>query len=130
MPPPVSTSVIVIVISPRSAGSVVSNSTTSTICSFGHELHKAAVVRVGVRGRLAGPGWLVVRERDPERAAFAGVERMHVAGHVGRHHPRRDLARIEKRAIDPRAGRAHAETDAGRAHAPTLPARGEPSNTL
>jgi hypothetical protein len=45
---------------------------------------------------------------------------MHVAGHAGRHHPRRDRARIEKRAIDDRAGRVHAATDAGRAHARTL----------
>ena len=62
----------------------------------------------------------VVRERDPERATFAGVERMHVAGHAGRHHPRRDRARIEKCAIDDRARRVHAATDAGRAHARTL----------
>ena len=31
-----------------------------------YELHEAAVVRVGVRGRLAGTGRSVVRERDPE----------------------------------------------------------------
>jgi len=84
------------------------------------ELHEAAVVCVGVRGRLAGPGRRVVRERDPERATFAGVERMHVAGHAGRHLPRRDRALIEKRAINDRAGRVHAAIDAGRVHARTL----------
>ncbi len=57
---------------------------------------------------------------DPEHAAFAGIERMHVAGHAGRHHPFRDRTPIEKRAIDDRAGRVHAATDAGRAHARTL----------
>src|SRR5207237_8496589 len=36
VPPSASTSAIVIVISPCSAGSVVSNSTTSTTCSFFH----------------------------------------------------------------------------------------------
>jgi hypothetical protein len=36
---------------------------------------------------------------------------MHVAGHAGRHHPRRDRARIEKRAIDDRAERVHVATD-------------------
>jgi hypothetical protein len=85
-----------------------------------HELHEAAMVCVGVRGRLAGPGRRVIRERNPERATFAGVERMHVAGHAGRHHPRRDRARIEKRAINDRAGRVQAATDAGRVHARTL----------
>ena len=85
-----------------------------------HELDEAAVVRVGVCCRLAGPGRRVVRERDPERAAFAGIKSMHVAGHAGRHHPLRDRSRIEKRAIDGSAGRVHAATDAGRAHAPTL----------
>jgi hypothetical protein len=82
----------------------------------GHEVYEAAVVRVGVSGRLAGPGRRVVRERDPERATFAGVERMHVAGHAGRHHPHRYRARVEKRAIDDRAGGVHVATDAGRAH--------------
>ena len=85
-----------------------------------YELHEAAVERVRVRSRLAGPSGCGVRERDPERATFAGVERMHVAGHAGRHHPRRDRARIEKRAIDERGGRIHAATDAGRVHNPTL----------
>ena len=88
-----------------------------------HDLHEATVDRVGVRGRLAGPGRRVVRERDPKRATFAGGERMHVAGHAGRQHPRRDRAHIEKRAMDDRAGRVHAATDAGRARARTL-ARG------
>jgi hypothetical protein len=65
---------------------------------------EAAMVRVAVRGRLADARRRVVRERDSERATFAGVERMHEAGHAGRHHPRRHRARIEKRAIDDRAG--------------------------
>ena len=63
---------------------------------------------------------LCIGERDPERATFPGVERMYVASHAGRHLPRRDRARIEKRAIDARAGRVHADTDSGRAHARTL----------
>jgi len=75
-----------------------------------HKLHKAAMVRVGVRSRFAGPGWRGVRKRDPERAALAGVERMHVAGHAARHLPLHDRARIEKRAINDRAGRVHART--------------------
>jgi len=72
--------------------------------------------RVGVRGRLASPGRCVVAERDPERATFAGVERTHVAGNAVRHHPRRDSARIEKRAIDVRAGSVHVTIDARRPH--------------
>ena len=40
VPPSASASVIVIVISPCSAGSVVSNSTTSTTCSFGTSFTK------------------------------------------------------------------------------------------
>ena len=79
-----------------------------------------AVVRVGVRGRLASPGRRVVGERDPERATFPWVERMYLAGHAGRYHPCRDCARIEKRAIDDRAGRVHVATDAVRTHARTL----------
>src|SRR6266536_1197281 len=67
-----------------------------------HEPHEAAVERVGVRRGLARPGRLVVGERDPERATFAPVERMDVAGHAGRYHPRRDRARVEQRAIDGR----------------------------
>src|SRR5712664_19738 len=72
VPPSASASAIVIVISPSSAGSVASNSTTSTTCSLGTSFTK----RVGLSCRLAGAGRGVVRERDPERAAFAGVERM------------------------------------------------------
>ena len=67
VPPPASTSVVVIAISPRSAGSAVSNSTTSNNLLVRHELRETAVVRVGLRGRLAGPGLRVVRERDTER---------------------------------------------------------------
>jgi hypothetical protein len=81
-----------------------------------HELHEAAVVRVGVRARLAGPCRLVVRERDSERATFAGVELMHEAGHAGRHLPCRERARVDERAINDRARRLHVATDAGRAH--------------
>jgi hypothetical protein len=40
VPPSASASAIVIVISPRSAGSAVSNSTTSTIRSFGTSVTK------------------------------------------------------------------------------------------
>ena len=65
-----------------------------------------------MQGRLAGPGRLILGERDPKRATFARVERMHVAGHARRHHPRRNCACIEKCAIDGRAGRVHA----GRTH--------------
>jgi len=68
----------------------------------------------------AGRGRRIVLERDPERTTFAGVERIHVAGHASGDHPGRDRARIEKRAINNRAGRVHAATDAGRTHARTL----------
>ena len=74
------------------------------------------MVGVGVRTRLAGPGWLIIGQRDPERAALAGIERMNLTGHAGRHHPRGDGARIEKRAINDRAGRIHAAADPGRVH--------------
>jgi hypothetical protein len=85
-----------------------------------NERHEAPMVRVGVGGRLAGPGRRVVGERDPEHATFAGVEGMDVTGHAGRHHPRGDRARIEQRAIDGRAGCVHVPTDPGRAHARTV----------
>ena len=39
--------------------------------SVRHKLHEVAVVRVGMRGRLAGHGRRIVRERDTERATFA-----------------------------------------------------------
>src|SRR5213593_4684780 len=90
-----------------------------------HELHEAAAVRVGVRGRLAPLRRCVIGERDSEGATFAGVERMDVAGHAGRHHLLRDRARIEQRAIHARAGRVHAAPDAGRAHG--LISRSRPS---
>ena len=45
----------------------------------------------------------VVGERDPEGAAFAGVEGMHVTAHAVRHFPLRDGARIEEGAINARA---------------------------
>src|SRR6266540_7123561 len=85
-----------------------------------YELHEAAVVRVGVRGCLTGPARRVVRERDPEGAAFAGVEGMHVTGHAVRHFPLRDRARIEEGAIDDRAGGVNVATDTGRGHAQLL----------
>ena len=74
------------------------------------------MVPLGVRARLAGPSRRVVRERDPERAALAGIERMNLTGHAGRHHPLGDGAGIEKRAINDRAGRVQAAADAGRVH--------------
>ncbi len=61
----------------------------------GNELREAAMVRVGVRARLTRPSWCVVREGDPERPSFAGVELMHLAGHPGRHLPHRDRTRVE-----------------------------------
>jgi hypothetical protein len=70
-----------------------------------NEPHEATVVRVGLRRRLAGPGWRVVRERDPERAIFAGRELVDEAGHAGRHFPPRDYKGIEKCTIDGCAGR-------------------------
>ncbi len=93
-----------------------------------HELQKTAVERVSVRGRFPYSGRRVIRERDSERATLAALERVHVARHAGRHHPRRDCARIEKRAIDARAGRVHAATDSGRAHAGTLTHAGVTNN--
>ncbi len=79
-----------------------------------YELDEVAVVRVGVRGRLAGSGRLVVCERYSEQTTFASVERMHVASHAIRHHPCRDRTRIEKRAIDVWAGGVHMATGTGR----------------
>ena len=79
------------------------------------ELDEMAVVRVGVRGRFAGPRRLVVGERDTEQSTFTSVKHMHVAGHTSRHHPRRDRLRIEKRAIDVWARCIHVTTDMGRA---------------
>ena len=36
---------------------------------------------------------------------------MHVGGHAGGHHPRRDCARIEQRTVNDRAGRVYSVTD-------------------
>ena len=53
----------------------------------GDEPDETAVVGVGVRGAFAGAGAFtgagrrVVGQRDPELAAFASVEHVHVAGH-------------------------------------------------
>ena len=81
--------------------------------------YEAAVKRVGLRGRLAGASRRIVRERNPKRPTFARIELMYLAGHAGRHHPRRDRARIEKRTLDCRAGRVHMDIDSGRGHART-----------
>ncbi len=59
----------------------------------------------------------VVGERDPEGAAFAGVEGMHVTGHAVRHFPLRDGARIEEGSINARAGGVNVAADTGRVHA-------------
>jgi hypothetical protein len=72
-----------------------------------HEFYEAAVVRVGVGGRLASPGRPVVCERDSEQTTFASVEHMHVASHAYRHHPCSDRSRVEKRAINACARRVH-----------------------
>jgi hypothetical protein len=109
--------VIVIVIAPAIAGSLV----YLHDLLVRHQPLEAAVVRVGVGGRLAGAGRRVVRERDPEGAAFAGVERMHLAGHPVRHLPSDDGVRIEQRAIDLLAGRPDVARGVGRAHARTVP---------
>src|SRR5574341_408110 len=77
-----------------------------------YELYEVAVVRVDVRGHLAGPGGLVVCERDSEQTTFASIEHMHVASHANRHHPCRDRSRVEKRAIDVCARRVHVATGA------------------
>jgi len=81
---------------------------------------EATVEGVGVGGRLAGAGRRVIGERDAEGAAFAGIERAHVAGHAGRHHPRRHGARVDQRPIDGRARGIDVEADAGRARARAL----------
>ncbi len=82
-----------------------------------HELHETAMVRIGVRGRLTHSGRRVIRERDPDRATFAGFELMHVAGHAGRHLPLNDGFRIDKCAVDSCALRVYVLADAGRVYA-------------
>lgn len=78
-----------------------------------NEFHEPPVVRVGVRGRLASPSVRVVRERDSVRSTFAGVERMYVTGHAGRHLPRCNRTRMEKRTIDDLAGFLNVLINAG-----------------
>jgi len=82
-----------------------------------------------VHGRLADTSRRVVPERNPKQATFAWVERMHMADHATRHHPRRDRTRIEQRAIDDGSRRRHPATDAGRAHARTLLASSPAAST-
>ncbi len=57
-----------------------------------YELDEVAVARIGVCGRLAGPGRLGVCERDSEQTTRACVEKL---------------------AIDDRTGRLNVATDAG-----------------
>jgi len=79
-----------------------------------YKFYEVAVERVGVRGRLASPGRLVVRERNSEQTTFASIEHVHVARHATRHHPRSDRVRVEKRAIDICARRVHMAAGARR----------------
>src|SRR5829696_6741046 len=92
-----------------------------------HESHEVAVVCVSVNGRLSGSGRRVIRERDPERATFDPGEGLHLAGHAGWNHPRRDRIRIEQRAIDGGAGCVDVASHTRRAH-PSYATR--PSTTV
>jgi hypothetical protein len=83
-----------------------------------HELDEAAVIGVGAGSRLAYSGRGVVGERDPERAALAGVEFVHIGGHSGGHFPLHDGLRVEQRVVDPRARRGDIAANAGLAHRP------------
>jgi len=76
-----------------------------------HKLHKTAVIRVGVDGRLSHPVRRVVSERDPERAALTAVKRMHLTGHLGRHLPPRDRLHVDERAVHAPARGLHMTTD-------------------
>jgi hypothetical protein len=69
----------------------------------GNKLREVSVIRIRIRARLPGSGGRVVCQRDAEPAAFAGIEREHLAGHAVRYPPGRDRARVEKRAVDRRA---------------------------
>jgi hypothetical protein len=87
VPPSASTSVVVIVISPRRSRSVVSDSPFSTTCSFGTSFTKRpryVSLRADVLPILSGA---LLGERDAERATMAGVELMNMASHACRHHP-------------------------------------------
>src|SRR5215208_3106080 len=66
-----------------------------------HELDEAAVIGVGARSRLAYTGRRVVGERDPERAALAAVEFVHVGGHARRYFPLHDRLRVDEGVVDP-----------------------------
>lgn len=70
-----------------------------------HELDEPAVVGVGPAARLARALGCVVGQRDPQRAALASVELIHVTRHAGRDLPARDGRRIEQRLVDARARR-------------------------
>ena len=87
----------------------------------GHERDEPAVVRVGPGGRLAHAWRARVGQRDPERTALARLEHVDLARHAVGHPPGRDLARVEQRAVDPRARRREDSADLGRAHGGTLP---------
>jgi len=78
VPPLPSASVIVIVISPRKCRVIRLELVHLDDLLILQEPHEAAVVSVRVGSCLAGLSWRIVRERDPERAAFAGVERMYM----------------------------------------------------
>ena len=83
-----------------------------------HELDKAAMIRVGVCSRFAGPSRRIIGERDAERTAFDSVESMHMAGHITRHHPHCDRVCIEKQSIHGCTRCAHmlSEVSRGRSH--------------
>ncbi len=112
VPPSASVSVKVTVISPRIESSAVSNSIDLDHLLIRRELDEVAMVGVGVRAGLAGPGRRVVGERDAERAALAAFELMYVAGHATRHHPCRDRLCVDQRAIDICAGRVNMLSEA------------------
>jgi hypothetical protein len=59
-------SVIVTVISPRSCGIGRLKLVHFDNLFVRHQLHESAMVRIGVRSRLAGPGRRIVRERNPD----------------------------------------------------------------
>jgi hypothetical protein len=128
LPPSASASVIVVVISSPSAGSAVSNSTTSKTRARSARAPTDGHICIRVSVRLAYSGQRVVRKRDPERAA-SPLKCVHVASHAIQHPPLNDRIRIGKRAVDSRAERLHVTADAGRTHARTLARDSETSNT-
>jgi len=123
--PAASASVIVIVISTSQRGSAVSTPPPAPH-AHRHELHEAAMVGV-VCASSCRRWWAVVGDGSG-RAAFPRLEGVHVTGHAGRHHPGRDGARFEKRAVDARARRVHVAADAGGAHAVHISRRGGQRN--